>query len=152
MADLAPRTAADHHRADPIASAITVRRLAILPGTAEAEGDLVLDLTSVALVKAVTGIDPAQAAIPDTAGVDGLRGATAHHLDSIKVVTTGTETTVRDARKVDREKSAKEDQARGAPNEQMDAHHVTSVNKEIVAPARFKGTVKIALREALLAA
>lgn len=130
-----------------------MRRLATLPGTAEAEGDLVLDLTSVALVKAGTGNDPAQAAIPDTAGVaDGLRGATAHHRDSIKAVTTETETTVKDARKVDREKSAKDDRALAAPNERMDGHHVTSVNKEIVAPARLKGTAKIALREVLLAA
>jgi hypothetical protein len=127
-----------------------VRRLAILPGTAEAEGDRALDLTSVALVKVVTGSDLAQAAIPDTAAgvaVDGLRGATAHLL-----VTTGTETTLRDALEVDIEKSAIEDRARAAPNGQTDGHHVTSVNKEIVAPTRLKETARIALREALLAA
>ena len=125
-----------------------MRRLAILPAIAEPEDDLVLDLTSVALVKAATGNDPAQAATTDTAGVDGLLGATAHHLVSIKgETTTGIETTLRDA-----QKSATEDRARVVLSERTDGHHVTSVTKEIVALARLKGTARIALREALLVA
>jgi len=169
--DSTPRTAADPHRAVPIASAITVRRSDILPVTAEAEGDLVLVLTSVAPVKAATVRDLAQAATTDAAAVvvDALPVADAHHL-AMEAVTTGsiattaTETTPKDVWKADKEKSAKEDRAHAAPKEQAAVHPVTSVtsvtsvnpvnpvNREIAAPARSRETARIALREAPLAA
>ena len=138
--------------------------------TAEAEGDLVLVLTSVAPVKAATVRDLAQAATTDAAVVvDALPVADAHHL-AMEAVTTGsiattaTETTPKDEWKADKEKSAKEDRAHAAPKEQAAVHPVTSVtsvtsvnpvnpvNREIAAPARSRETARIALREAPLAA
>lgn len=163
VADSTPRTAVDHPRAVPTANATTAKRLATLPATAAAEGDPVLALTSVVPVMAATVSAPAQAAIPDTTEVaevaEGPPEATVPHPASMRAVTTGeTETTVIDARKgKEREAAtAKEDRAQGAPNEEMVVpkgdHLATSGSKEIVAPVRPKGTVKIALREALRAA
>ena len=108
----------------PIVSAITVRRSAILPGTAGAEDNLVLDLSSVALMKEGTVSDLAQAAIHGKAA----RVMNGHHGESVmKVVNTGTETTLREARKLDRD-----GQAHAAPNA---GYHVNSVTQEIEAEA-----------------